>query len=218
LATDEDPPLDPVLVVLELVPEVDVDPLLVFVAPSDEAVVSDVLPVVVGSLVVGDAVTVHDVPVLVGVATGPAVVPLLAAAGDDVVSVAAWPTVEVSAVVALVVAVEPAVDGARHAALPDELVPVADVPAPVSEVELDFVLMSPEAPLAGLNPAPPALGLWCSLGLTGIAGAAWSLASAGAVATVASTAPTTTWMPVAWAGAGRAGGRCRWWALTARPG
>jgi len=166
LPTDAEPPLDPVLVVPETLPEPELDPVLVPAVPSDAGVVAEPLPVVVAPLVAGVTAGVHEVAV--GVLVAEAVEPVLDVDVDvdvDVdagaeVSVAVWLAVDGAAELAVVVAVEVEPAGTEHAALVDELVPVA-VPVPVREVEPDFEeLMSAEAPLEGLSPAPPAVGLW----------------------------------------------------------
>jgi hypothetical protein len=74
---------------------------------------------------------------------------------------------------------------------------VALVPLrPVVAVLSSGMLVIAEAPVEGLRPAPPAVTLWWWLGLAGIAGGAPTVASTGAVETVASTALAMAWIPV----------------------
>jgi hypothetical protein len=147
-----------VLVELEVVPEPEDDPPLAAAELSAVELPSGALAVVPDPLVVGDEVTTHDVVGTVGLVED-AVDPVLDDDADAVVSVAAWLRLGDATDVAVEVADESPTDGAAHA-------PVAEAPAsaedpvPVSEVELDFELISPDAPLEGLRPAPPAVGLW----------------------------------------------------------
>jgi hypothetical protein len=94
--------------------------------------------------------------------------------------------------------------------------PLASAPVEVDPSVVEGSL-SPEAPVDGVKPAPPAVTLWWSLGLASrVTGGATVAASLGALETVAFTAPTMAWMAAGWAGAGDRDGA--WWRLTTAPG
>lgn len=125
-------------------------------------VLPEVLPVVVGELVLDGEPALHGVPVAVAEVCEAVVDVPGAEVVVVVVLVAGRPTVgdpaDVEVELPVVLPVEPEVAVPEQAVVPDVAEPVVAL-APVIDTAFEELVIA-DAPVAGLRPAPPALGLW----------------------------------------------------------